>query len=485
MKRLLLLLACSSVAAAQDLEVRIPTSPAAAQVYLNQGATTLDLQQTTDHPVRLQRSWFFDPAGNAVPRTLIFRLPDHEDAQLKVNWGNLDAQRPLTDEKGHAPELRPLTWMATLKDHPLGSSAGALVLLLAGAFAATRLRRRPKADGPDSHARRLHHQEQLAQTEAARRHAQEAELSARRAAQAAEQERAILSQKQQAIQEAAGKDPWIGTEIVSPRLGAYTPVKLIGRGGMGRVYLAQAVRPQPGSPPRLALKVAEQAADSVDHQRVISEGQLGMKLSHPSIVRCFDYVDQSDRVWLFLELVEGGQTLRSRLSTSGTPLRQLMPLVKPVAAGLHHLHGLGMVHRDIKPDNVLVSTDGQSKITDLGFAKNPQLQLTTSMEAFGTLAYVPPEQLTGTRDVGPPADQYAFGCMIYELVEGRLPFSFVNNESEYVMAHLSQPPNPMKRASPATAAVIARMLEKEPTKRYASMVEAWLALEASLAPAAP
>ena len=257
-------------------------------------------------------------------------------------------------------------------------------------------------------------------------------------------------------------------------LGPYRVERLIGSGGMGTVYAAHA-RAQ-GRPvaikvihPHLLLRpgVAE---------RFRREVELGSRVEHPNVVRTLAavtaVVEGRTLHGLVMEVVRG-RTLRSVLDALGTvPESLLREIALQAAEGLGAIHAAGIVHRDVKPDNLLLTDDARLRITDLGVAKLTESAATLTGEGhfIGTLAYASPEQCRGEA-VGPTADLYALGVVLYELATGGNPFA-AQGAWASLRAHVELIPPPAREVrselSPFVSAVIATLLAKDPRERFVS-----------------
>ncbi len=211
--------------------------------------------------------------------------------------------------------------------------------------------------------------------------------------------------------------------------------------------------------------------DPVARARFEREARAAAAINHPHVVGVYDYGAHQGSAYLVLRYVEGG-TLRRQLTAHGRlSADEATRIVGQILAGLDAIHAAGLVHRDVKPENVLVGTDGLLRITDFGIvvaAVDPRL--TTHGQIWGTPAYMAPEQALG-RPVSPATDVYAVGIVLFELLTGRLPF--IGNEAAAVaLAQVSFPPpalgevNPATDAAPALEAVLRRALAKDPRQRY-------------------
>lgn len=246
----------------------------------------------------------------------------------------------------------------------------------------------------------------------------------------------------------------------------------LGRGGMAVVYQAFDV----ALARRVAVKalLPEVAADPAMSARFIREARTVAALQHPHVVSIFGVRANEDISAIVMQYVEGRSLDVVLREKSPLPLPVAGLVLSQVAAGLQHAHERGIVHRDVKPANVLLDHEGRAVVSDFGLARQEGgTRLTQSGLVVGTLAYMSPEQRTGD-EVGPAADQYALGVMAFEVLGGRLPFT--GTIPDVNRAHLSVPAPRLGTARSnvpaAIEALVARMLEKEPAKRYPHLREA-------------
>jgi WD40 repeat protein len=248
----------------------------------------------------------------------------------------------------------------------------------------------------------------------------------------------------------------------------------LGRGGMGVVYKARQV----GLNRLVALKMilAGQHAGPGELARFRSEAEAVARLKHPNIVQVHQVSEHEGRPFFSLEFVEGGGLDRK---LAGAPLaaREAARLVESLARAVHYAHQRGVVHRDLKPGNVLLAADGAPKITDFGLAKrlDGTAGRTQTGSVLGTPSYMAPEQAAGkVHEVGPPADIYALGAILYEALTGRPPFRAATS-IETVRQVVSQEPVPPRRLQPGVPrdleTVCLKCLHKEPARRYNSAAE--------------
>ena len=267
-------------------------------------------------------------------------------------------------------------------------------------------------------------------------------------------------------------------------LGGYRLLRRLGEGGMGAVYLGY----KEGEEQPVAIKVLSEhlieTPGFVD--RFHREARNGAALSSPHIVRCY-HVDQDQATgkhFLVLEFIDGpsAHTLLERLGR--LRVGDAAYIVLGIARALEHAHSLHIIHRDIKPDNILLTPAGVPKLADLGLAKNLDQvsSLTVTHQAFGTTPYMPYEQALNARYADARSDIYALGATFYHLVTGVLPFTGFNdleviekkNLGDYVPASDINPTLPL-----ALDALLARMLAREPGQRFQSASELIAALEAT------
>ncbi|WP_343598959.1 serine/threonine-protein kinase [Mycobacterium sp.] len=263
----------------------------------------------------------------------------------------------------------------------------------------------------------------------------------------------------------------------------YTIVRLLGSGGMGEVYLAQ----HPRLPRRDALKIlpANLTADREFRQRFNREADLAAGLWHPNIVGIHDRGEYLGQLWISMDYVDGADALallRNRYP-SGMPLAEAFPIVTTVADALDHAHSHGLLHRDVKPANILLGgptpRGRRIMLADFGIARQlgEVSGLTATNMIVGTTAYAAPEQLRGA-DIDGRADQYALGCTAFQLLTGAAPFAN-SNPAVVIAAHLSELPPLIgdRRAELAGLdAAFARALAKEPGERYSSCSDFAMAL---------
>ncbi len=253
--------------------------------------------------------------------------------------------------------------------------------------------------------------------------------------------------------------------------GRYELLETIGEGGFAVTWRAWDTRLERA----VALKIlrSQYARDERFVFRFVREARAAASVSHPNVVRLYDFGQDPDTVYIAMQYVQG-QTLRDQLRRfpGGMPEADVIKVISPVLRGLSAIHGAGIVHRDVKPDNVLIDRDGEVLITDFGIAllaDSPRLTGTDT--TFGTAAYMAPEQGRG-ESVTAATDIYATGVVLFELLTGRLPFA-ADNPVAMMMAHQNQPPPFPSQyfpggVSPAVQAATMRALAKRPEDRFPS-----------------
>jgi len=256
------------------------------------------------------------------------------------------------------------------------------------------------------------------------------------------------------------------------RLGPYEIVDLIGRGGMGEVY--RAVDTRLGRAVAVKVLPPELADHAESLERFRREARAIAALSHPNIVAIFDVDAGSTNPYVVTELLEG-ETLRTRLQRGALPLEEMLRVATAVAEGLAAAHAKGIIHRDLKPENIFLTAGGGVKILDFGLASTipfsggpltKGVALTQPGMVIGTIGYMSPEQLRGS-PLTTAADIFPLGCLMYEMVEGEMPFQRDSN-MEIIASVLRDEPfrRRLTHAIPAELRLlIEKCLEKDAAKR--------------------
>jgi serine/threonine protein kinase len=260
-------------------------------------------------------------------------------------------------------------------------------------------------------------------------------------------------------------------------LGDYEILGEIGRGGMAFVYLAHDL----ALDRKVAIKVMSPALMMMDpgiHERFLREARTAAQLSHPHIIPVYA-VKQSRHLVYFVMKFVVGRSLESVIKEVGAmPIPVVQTVLGQVGSALGHAHRRGVVHRDMKPGNVMLDEDGWVVVTDFGIAKvADQEALTQTGGVVGTPAYMSPEQCAGGEVTG-SSDQYSLGIMAYEMITGRQPFA--GTLINLIYDHSHTPPTPLRDlrpdCPPEVAAAVMRMLEKDPADRWPSVDDAVAAI---------
>ena len=251
----------------------------------------------------------------------------------------------------------------------------------------------------------------------------------------------------------------------------YAIIRPLGAGGMATVYLANDLRVDR----QVAIKVLRaDLSQTVGAARFAREVQLVATFEHPNIVGALDSGEAAGHFWLAMPFIDG-ESLRQRMARDGAlPLDESLSIVHQVADALGYAHGRGVMHRDIKPDNILLA-DGHAFVVDFGIARaiqsNAQALTNTGMSV-GTPAYMAPEQAAGSKDLDGRVDVYALGSVLYEMLAGTPAFTGPNRMAIMVRARNTDP-RPIHRVraavTPALDAVILKAMSRTPTERYATM----------------
>jgi serine/threonine protein kinase len=256
--------------------------------------------------------------------------------------------------------------------------------------------------------------------------------------------------------------------LAGRRFGAYEVLEELGSGGMGKVYRAKNVTLERV----VALKtLAPQfSADQGFVQRFLKEARAAARLNHPNIVQIYDFGCEEGLYYLAMEYVDG-QSLQTLLKRGHFSESNALLVIRHAVRALAVAHAGGIVHRDIKPDNLMLTVKGELKLVDLGIAKrvNEDQGLTQTGQAVGTPLYISPEQIRGVKDIDARADIYSLGATFYQLVTGHAPYKGTSGAVVMTM-HLTHPlPDPRKYApglSEGVCRVLRKMMAKEREERY-------------------
>ncbi len=263
----------------------------------------------------------------------------------------------------------------------------------------------------------------------------------------------------------------------------YELEELVGTGGMSSVFRARDRQLER----RVAIKILHQhyAEDPEYLERFRREARAVARLSHPNIVTVIDRGDDDGRQFIVFEHVEGENLKELVLRAGRLPVRRALELALAVADGLAFAHEHGLVHRDVKPQNVLLSSEGDVKVTDFGIARSLHVEqgVTQTGTVLGTAEYLAPEQASG-RSVSAATDVYSLGVVLWELLAGDAPF-VGENFVAVALQHVNEPPPSVRERRPDVSsrleAAVDRALAKDPARRFPSMAAFAKELRACLA----
>ena len=246
----------------------------------------------------------------------------------------------------------------------------------------------------------------------------------------------------------------------------------IGRGGMGVVYRAHDRRLK--RPVAIKVLPPELGFRSEIRQRFLKEAETAAQLSHPNIVPIYS-VDERDNLVFFVMACVDGQNVAQLLHANGPfDFDSARLILREVAEALDYAHDRGVIHRDIKPDNIIIDESGQPMVTDFGIARavtDTDSRLTATGIAIGTPAFMSPEQAVGERELDARSDLYSLGIVGYQMLCGELPFTATNTPA-MLMKHISEPPRRLEarrsNVPPDLSRAVMMLLEKDPGRRYQS-----------------
>ncbi len=281
--------------------------------------------------------------------------------------------------------------------------------------------------------------------------------------------------------------------MVGQELGSYRILSSLGQGGMGAVYLAEDRRLNR----KVALKFlsVEFVTDNWAKRQLIKEAQAVAMLDHPNICPVYDFEEIGDHSFIVMQCVEG-QTLADLIRTKSIKSHQIVPLAQQIASALGDAHAHGIIHRDIKPKNIMVTPTEQVKVLDFGLAKTIQMSLEDATESLsqlskdgvliGTVAYMSPEQLRGEK-LDYRSDIFSLGTVLYEMVCGRNPFAQKaesrgsKSNAEVISSIMADEPPSLRQVSPQCPKdfdrVVRKCLSKDRDERYQSAAELLMDLD--------
>jgi serine/threonine-protein kinase len=259
-------------------------------------------------------------------------------------------------------------------------------------------------------------------------------------------------------------------ESSGQQIPGYKILGKLGQGAMATVFKARQL-----SLDRLvAIKVLPRKFTTSTQfiERFYAEGRAAAQLNHPNIVQAYDVGQAGEYHYFVMEYVEGRTVYDDIVKHKRCPQDEAIDIVIQIAEALHHAHQKGLIHRDVKPKNIMLTKEGVAKLADMGLARGISDKEAAEAEqgkAFGTPYYISPEQIRGEINIGPPTDIYSLGATLYHMVTGAVPFDG-KNPSAVMHAHLKQPLNAPDHVNPKLSAgiseVIEMMMAKSPKDRY-------------------
>src|SRR6184192_1832404 len=253
--------------------------------------------------------------------------------------------------------------------------------------------------------------------------------------------------------------------------GRYRILRKLGTGGMANVYLAE----DEVLGRRVAIKILNDrhAGDDQFVERFRREAKNAAGLSHPNIVSIYDRGEAEGTYYIAMEYLDGRSLKELIVSRGPAPVNIAIDYARQILAAIRFAHRHGIVHRDIKPHNVLVDAEGRVKVTDFGIARAGASQMTEAGSIVGTAQYLSPEQAKGA-PVDQTSDLYSVGVVLYEMLTGRVPYTG-DAPVEIAMKHLTAVPDPLSKLRPDVPhdldAIVMRALAKDPDQRYGSAEE--------------
>jgi formylglycine-generating enzyme required for sulfatase activity len=261
------------------------------------------------------------------------------------------------------------------------------------------------------------------------------------------------------------------------KVGGFTVLGELGRGGMGVVYRAVGAD---GRPAALKVISRELSGEATFVARFEREARLASSVRHPNLVAMLGSGFEENLAWIAFEIVGGG-SLKDRLKAEGRlPWREVARIGAQIARGLAAIHGAGLIHRDVKPANVLLDSQGNAKVSDLGLARRSRgsqglsVDLTRTGEILGTLEYASPEQIDGSKNIDARTDLYSLGATLYDLLTGHPPFhgsSGVALMKKHLVERPTSPRSIVSGVPDELDRLILRLMEKDPDARGPGAVE--------------
>lgn len=274
----------------------------------------------------------------------------------------------------------------------------------------------------------------------------------------------------------------IEAERSGQKIPGYRILGKLGAGAMATVFKARQI----SLDRTVAIKVLPRkfTTNAQFIERFYAEGRAAAQLNHPNIVQAFDVGKAGDYHYFVMEYVDGRTVYDDILKHKRYSESEAIDIVIQIAEALQHAHERGLIHRDVKPKNIMINQEGVAKLADMGLARaitDKEAAEAEAGKAFGTPYYISPEQIRGEVTIGPPADIYSLGATLYHMVTGNVPFDG-KNPSAVMHKHLKSPLAPPDHVNPklsqGISEVIEMMMAKDPRKRYQSCKDLLLDLRA-------
>jgi len=276
--------------------------------------------------------------------------------------------------------------------------------------------------------------------------------------------------------------------VTTQNISHYRIISKLGAGGMGEVYLADDT--QLGRKVAIKFLPAELAADATAKKRLTREAKAAATLDHPNICAIHEVGEEDSRTFIVMQYVEGG-TLAAHLGRRSLELQESLAIAIQIAEALSEAHSRGIIHRDVKPQNIMITSRGQVKVMDFGLAKSVTAEMSTESEAetqslltepgtiLGTVPYMSPEQVRGEQ-LDARSDNFSFGTVMYEMVSGHHPFAAENPAGTIAAILTREPPLLARylREMPAELErIVTKALHKNREERYQGMKDMALDLK--------
>jgi len=274
----------------------------------------------------------------------------------------------------------------------------------------------------------------------------------------------------------------IEAERSNQKIPGYKVLGKLGAGAMATVFKAQ----QLSLDRTVAIKILPKKFTSNPQfiERFYAEGRAAAQLNHPNIVQAFDVGKAGEFHYFVMEYVDGRTVYDDIVKHKRYPETEAINVVIQVAEALQHAHEKGLIHRDVKPKNIMIAKEGIAKLADMGLARaitDKEAAEAEAGKAFGTPYYISPEQIRGDKNVGPAADIYSLGATLYHMVTGSVPFEGKNPSAvmhKHLKAELAPPDHVNPRLSAGISQIIEMMMAKNPSKRYQSCKDLLIDLRA-------